>query len=161
MRLKLISPLRPGLIQGEGDDFLYLIMPIRLRRLIVGARSSLAELPLLPPRSSSSSPPGFVLVTGPNGVGKTNLLEALHVGAPGLLAAARAPSSQLVRFGDDGGAGARLAGDEADAPVETEVTHRAGRGEAAAAERRRARERRGAARAALGARLRRPTGWRS
>jgi DNA polymerase-3 subunit beta len=29
-RLKLISPLRPGLIQGESDDFLYLIMPIRL-----------------------------------------------------------------------------------------------------------------------------------
>jgi DNA polymerase-3 subunit beta len=29
-RLKLISPLRPGLIQGEGDDFQYLIMPIRL-----------------------------------------------------------------------------------------------------------------------------------
>ena len=30
VRLKLISPLRPGLIQGEGDDFAYLIMPIRL-----------------------------------------------------------------------------------------------------------------------------------
>jgi DNA polymerase-3 subunit beta len=30
VRLKLISPLRPGLIQGEEDDFLYLIMPIRL-----------------------------------------------------------------------------------------------------------------------------------
>jgi DNA polymerase-3 subunit beta len=30
VRLKLISPLRPGLIQGEGDDFWYLIMPIRL-----------------------------------------------------------------------------------------------------------------------------------
>ena len=30
VRLKLISPLRPGLIQGAGDDFLYLIMPIRL-----------------------------------------------------------------------------------------------------------------------------------
>ena len=28
--LKLISPLRPGLIQGESDDFQYLIMPIRL-----------------------------------------------------------------------------------------------------------------------------------
>ncbi len=28
--LKLISPLRPGLITGEGDDFWYLIMPIRL-----------------------------------------------------------------------------------------------------------------------------------
>jgi DNA polymerase-3 subunit beta len=30
VRLKLISPLRPGLIHGETDDFLYLIMPIRL-----------------------------------------------------------------------------------------------------------------------------------
>ena len=30
VRLKLISPLRPGLIQGESDDFLYLTMPIRL-----------------------------------------------------------------------------------------------------------------------------------
>jgi DNA polymerase III subunit beta len=30
VRLKLISPLRPGLIQGEGDDYSYLIMPIRL-----------------------------------------------------------------------------------------------------------------------------------
>jgi DNA polymerase-3 subunit beta len=30
VRVKLISPLRPGLIHGEADDFLYLIMPIRL-----------------------------------------------------------------------------------------------------------------------------------
>jgi DNA polymerase-3 subunit beta len=30
VRIKLISPLRPGLIHGEQDDFLYLIMPIRL-----------------------------------------------------------------------------------------------------------------------------------
>ncbi|TMM25909.1 MAG: DNA polymerase III subunit beta [Actinobacteria bacterium] len=30
VRLKLISPLRPAVLQGEGDDFLYLIMPIRL-----------------------------------------------------------------------------------------------------------------------------------
>ncbi|HEX2495600.1 MAG TPA: DNA polymerase III subunit beta [Gaiellaceae bacterium] len=30
VRLKLISPLRPAVIQGEGDDFSYLIMPIRL-----------------------------------------------------------------------------------------------------------------------------------
>jgi len=28
--LRLISPLRPGLIKGEADDFLYLVMPIRL-----------------------------------------------------------------------------------------------------------------------------------
>ena len=30
VRLRLIDPLRPGLIQGTGDDFWYLIMPIRL-----------------------------------------------------------------------------------------------------------------------------------
>ena len=28
--IKLINPLRPGLIQGAGEDFWYLIMPIRL-----------------------------------------------------------------------------------------------------------------------------------
>jgi DNA polymerase-3 subunit beta len=30
LRMKLISPLRPAVLQGEDDDFLYLIMPIRL-----------------------------------------------------------------------------------------------------------------------------------
>jgi DNA polymerase-3 subunit beta len=30
VRMKLISPLRPAVLQGESDDFLYLIMPIRL-----------------------------------------------------------------------------------------------------------------------------------
>ncbi len=30
VRLKLISPLRPGLVTGAGEDFWYLIMPIRL-----------------------------------------------------------------------------------------------------------------------------------
>jgi DNA polymerase III subunit beta len=30
LRLKLISSLRPGLLQAEGEDFWYLIMPIRL-----------------------------------------------------------------------------------------------------------------------------------
>jgi DNA polymerase III subunit beta len=30
LRLKLISSLRPAVLQGEGDDFTYLIMPIRL-----------------------------------------------------------------------------------------------------------------------------------
>jgi DNA polymerase-3 subunit beta len=30
LRLKLISPLRPAVLQGEGDDFTYLLMPIRL-----------------------------------------------------------------------------------------------------------------------------------
>jgi DNA polymerase-3 subunit beta len=30
IQLRLISPLRPGLLRAEGDDFWYLIMPIRL-----------------------------------------------------------------------------------------------------------------------------------
>jgi DNA polymerase-3 subunit beta len=30
VRMKLISPLRPAVLQGEADDFSYLIMPIRL-----------------------------------------------------------------------------------------------------------------------------------
>jgi DNA polymerase-3 subunit beta len=30
IRLKLISPLRPAVLQGADDDFTYLIMPIRL-----------------------------------------------------------------------------------------------------------------------------------
>src|SRR2546421_1637178 len=30
LTLKLINPLRPGLIQGSGEDFWYLIMPIRI-----------------------------------------------------------------------------------------------------------------------------------
>jgi DNA polymerase-3 subunit beta len=30
LRLKLISPLRPAVLQGTSDDFSYLIMPIRL-----------------------------------------------------------------------------------------------------------------------------------
>jgi len=30
VRVKLISPLRPAVIQGEEDDFTYLVMPIRL-----------------------------------------------------------------------------------------------------------------------------------
>ena len=30
LRLNLISPLRPAVMKGEGEDFSYLIMPIRL-----------------------------------------------------------------------------------------------------------------------------------
>jgi DNA polymerase-3 subunit beta len=30
VRVKLISPLRPAVLQGESDDYTYLIMPIRL-----------------------------------------------------------------------------------------------------------------------------------
>ena len=30
VRIKLISPLRPAVLEGESDDYTYLIMPIRL-----------------------------------------------------------------------------------------------------------------------------------
>jgi DNA polymerase III sliding clamp (beta) subunit (PCNA family) len=30
VKLKLISPLRPCVLTDEGDDFTYLVMPIRL-----------------------------------------------------------------------------------------------------------------------------------
>jgi DNA replication and repair protein RecF len=61
-----------------------------------------------------------VLVTGPNGVGKTNLLEALHVGSQGFSPRTRA-DAQLVRFGAPA-ARIRLGGSEGGAPVESQVT---------------------------------------
>jgi DNA replication and repair protein RecF len=65
-----------------------------------------------------------VLATGANGVGKTNLLEALHVGTQGFSPRTR-NDRQLIRFGD---AGARIAvhGSRASAPVDVEVKLEAG-----------------------------------
>jgi len=40
-----------------------------------------------------------VLAVGPNGVGKTNLLEALHLGTQGLSPRTRA-DAQLIRFAE-------------------------------------------------------------
>jgi DNA replication and repair protein RecF len=64
--------------------------------------------------------PGLVLVVGRNGVGKTNLLEALHVGTQGFSPRTRA-EAQLVRFGADVGRVA-LGGRDDGAAVETQVT---------------------------------------
>jgi DNA replication and repair protein RecF len=58
-------------------------------------------------------------VTGANGVGKTNLLEALHVGAQGFSPRTRA-EPRLVRFGE-AAARVRLAGEEGRTPFETEI----------------------------------------
>jgi DNA replication and repair protein RecF len=61
-----------------------------------------------------------VLVTGANGAGKTNLLEALHVGSQGFSPRTRA-EPRLVRFGEEA-ARVGLTGWEGGASVETEVT---------------------------------------
>ena len=66
-----------------------------------------------------------MLVTGENGVGKTNLLEAVHVGSQGFSPRTRA-DGQLVRFAAVR-ARAALAGEEGGSPAETAVT--LGRGE--------------------------------
>jgi DNA replication and repair protein RecF len=62
---------------------------------------------------------GLVLVTGANGVGKTNLLEAIHVGAQGFSPRPRA-EPRLIRIGEDA-ACVRLAGSVGEAPFETRV----------------------------------------
>ena len=67
-----------------------------------------------------------MLVVGPNGAGKTNLLEAVHVGVQGFSPRTRA-EPRLVRFGEPA-ARVLLAGTEAGAPVETEVTITPGEG---------------------------------
>jgi DNA replication and repair protein RecF len=59
-------------------------------------------------------------VTGPNGVGKTNLLEALHVGAQGFSPRTRA-EPRLIRFGESA-ARVRLAGRKGETAFETEVS---------------------------------------
>ena len=63
--------------------------------------------------------PGLVLVTGRNGAGKTNLLEAIHVAAQGLSFRTR-QDAQLVRRGADDGL-ARIVGLRGGAAVEAEA----------------------------------------
>jgi DNA replication and repair protein RecF len=58
-------------------------------------------------------------VTGPNGVGKTNLLEGLHVGAQGFSPRTRS-EPRLVRFGEEA-ARVRLVGEAGLSSFETQV----------------------------------------
>ncbi len=68
--------------------------------------------------------PGLVLAVGENGAGKTNLLEALHVGTQGFSPRSR-NDAQLVRFGADA-ARIELTGDLGGRKLEIELTLRPG-----------------------------------
>jgi DNA replication and repair protein RecF len=68
-------------------------------------------------------------VVGPNGVGKTNLLEAIHVATQGFSPRTRT-DSQVVRFGAEG-ARAFVSGRRGDVQMELEVTVRRGAGKRA------------------------------
>jgi DNA replication and repair protein RecF len=68
--------------------------------------------------------PGVVLVVGRNGVGKTNLLESLHVATQGFSPRTR-QDAQLIRFGEDAGRVA-VAGQRGVSPIEISVTLRPG-----------------------------------
>ncbi|HVA30456.1 MAG TPA: DNA replication and repair protein RecF [Gaiellaceae bacterium] len=73
--------------------------------------------------------PGLVLAVGRNGVGKTNLLEALHVGTQGFSPRTRT-DAQLVRFG---AAASRIAvrGRRGTTPLEVEIVLEPGSGKRA------------------------------
>jgi DNA replication and repair protein RecF len=70
-----------------------------------------------------------VLAVGPNGVGKTNLLESLHVGTQGFSPRTRA-DVQLIRFGERV-AHIGVRGMRGTVPVEIELTLEAGAGKKA------------------------------
>jgi DNA replication and repair protein RecF len=70
-----------------------------------------------------------VLAVGPNGVGKTNLLESLHVGTQGFSPRTRT-DAQLVRFGDPA-ARVNVHGHRGDVQLELQVTVEPGNGKRA------------------------------
>ena len=70
-----------------------------------------------------------MLVVGPNGVGKTNLLEAAHLATQGFSPRTRT-DAQVVRFGEEA-ARAAVSGRRGEVTLELEVTVRRGEGKRA------------------------------
>ena len=70
-----------------------------------------------------------MLVVGPNGVGKTNLLESLHLGTQGFSPRTR-NDAQIVRFGESAGR-VSVKGRRGEAPLDAELAIEPGKGKRA------------------------------
>ena len=78
-----------------------------------------AQLPQLRPRPTYELGPGVTVVTGRNGAGKTNLLDALYFGCTGR-SCRTTNERELVRFGEAADAAGGRA-EDADGPHELSV----------------------------------------
>ena len=92
VRIDVRDGLKPGVVRGEGDEFTYLVMPVRLPAAVPDRRRSGAADPrcawpgsscggsaTTSTRSSIRCPTASSSSVGPNGEGKTNLLEGMYV----------------------------------------------------------------------------------
>ena len=126
IRLKLISPLRPAVLQGEGDEFTYLVMPIAFpadRRVTSSSR----ELPVVRAAGALAPP-------GPRARGRAERRrqdEPARVAARGTqgFSPRTRTDAQLIRFGA-GAHGSRCVA-AGTMPVEIELALEAGAGETA------------------------------
>ena len=115
IRLDVRDGLKPGVVHGDSDGFTYLVMPVRLPAAVVVARSGAARAGRYAARwvevrdfrnhahtKLDPMPDGLIVVVGPNGEGKTNLLEAMQF-LYALESPARRSSEPLVRHGAEDG----------------------------------------------------------
>ena len=97
IKFKLISPLRPAVLEGDDARLRVSDHADPSRRLIVD-RVTLRRVPVVLVARPRARARGRAR-RRPNGVGKTNLLEALHLGTQGFSPRTR-HDGQLIRFGE-------------------------------------------------------------